>query len=98
MAEKIRVTTDELRKLQEEWLNLFGPIETGFAEMNELMDRLDQCFMGKPVEAVRSKQSIIQEQAADALEQLKTHLQKLTRMNQIYDQAEGENKNVITNN
>ncbi len=98
MAEKIRVTTDELRKLQEEWLNLFGQIETGFAEMNELMDRLDQLFMGKPVEAVRSKQSIIQEQAADALEQLKTHLQKLTRMNQIYDQAEGENKNVITNN
>ena len=98
MAEKIRVTTDELRKLQEEWLNLFGQIETGFAEMNELMDRLDQFFMGKPVEAVRSKQGIIQEQAADALEQLKTHLQKLTRMNQIYDQAEGENKNVITNN
>lgn len=98
MAEKIRVTTDELRKLQEEWLNLFVQIEAGFAEMNELIGRLEQFFMGKPVEVVRSKQSIIQEQAADALEQLKTHLQKLTRMNQIYDQAEGENKNVITNN
>lgn len=52
MAEKIRVTTDELRKLQEEWLNLFGQIEAGFAEMNELMGRLEQFFMGKPVEAV----------------------------------------------
>ncbi len=49
MAEKIRVTTDELRKLQEEWLNLFGQIEAGFAEMNELMGRLEQFFMGKPV-------------------------------------------------
>lgn len=98
MAEKIRVTTSELKKVQEEWIDLFCQIEAGFMEMNELMGRLDQLFMGKPVEAIKSRQSRIQEQSAFCLEQLKSHLQKLTKINQIYDQAEGENENVITNN
>ncbi len=98
MAEKIKITTGELRKMQEEWIDLSGQIEALFSEMNEFMGRLEQFFVGKPAETVTGRQSSLQEQAEVSLRQLKSHLQKLTQIIQLYNQAEGENKNAITNN
>lgn len=98
MAEKIAVTTSELKKKQEEWLIIFGQIEADFAEMNELAGRLDQFFMGQPVESIKNRRNELQEKAEASLEQLKIHLQKLTQIGRIYAQTEEENKNVITNN
>lgn len=98
MSEKISASTDEIRKKQEEWLDIFDRIRTGFDQINELMSNLNQVFMGKPIESIKSRENGMREEVEVCLEQLREHLQKLTQISAIYDQAEEENKNVITSN
>ena len=98
MAEKIAVTTDELKKKQVEGLGLFDQIEASVTGMSDLLGRLDQFFVGKPVEVIKSNGFSQQEEGIAALKQLKVHLKKLEEIYRIYDQAERSNSDVISDN
>ena len=96
MAEKIAVTTGSLAKKQEEWLSLYKQIETGFTEIGGLLNKLDQYFMGSPVDIIKSSGLKKQEEGMACLKQLGFHVEKLSQMNAIYEQAERSNQDVIT--
>lgn len=98
MAGKIAVTTGRLRKSREEWSNDLKKLEMCFRETEDMFDRLEQFFMGKPVEAVRKKGVKEQEEGMAALAQLKAHLEKMEKIADVYDQAERSNINVTTDN
>lgn len=96
MAEKIAVTTEELKKRQEEWLEEFEKLKACFVETGDLFHKLEQFFMGKPVEAVRRKGLKEQEEGMAALAQLKAHLEKMEEIAAVYEQAERSSVNVAT--
>lgn len=98
MAEKIAVTTDKLKINQQEWLKEFEKLEESFLETGDLLNKLEQFFIGKPVEAIREKGLKEQEEGVTVLAQLKAHLIKIEEITAIYDQAERSNRNVTTDN
>ncbi len=98
MAEKVMVTTEKLKEKQEEWLLNFEQIRGGFREIEELLNSLEQIFMGKPVEIIREKAVRRQEEGMAVLTGLKIHLEKMEKIAVIYDQVERSNINVISDN
>lgn len=96
MAEKITVTTGSLAKKQEEWHSLFKQIETEFTEIGGLLNKLEQYFWGSPVDIIKSSGLKKQEEGAVCLKQLGTHVEKLSEINAVYEQAERSNQDVIT--
>lgn len=98
MAEKIAVITGKLKKNQEEWLKEFGKLEESFLEIGDLLNKLEQFFMGKSVEAIREKGLKEQEEGVNVLAKMKAHLIKIEEIAAIYDQAERSNRNVTTDN
>lgn len=98
MAEKLAVITGRLSGKQEEWIELFKQMETGFSEMGKFLNELDQHFMGGPVETIKSKGLKEQEEGMICLRQLGVHIEKLSDIYMNYEQAERSNQDVISDN
>lgn len=96
MAEKMTVTTGSLAKRQEEWLALFKQIETSYSEMGGLLNKLEQYFMGSPVDTIKESGLKKQEEGMVCLKQLGIHIEKLSDINAVYEQAERSNQDVVT--
>ena len=94
MAEKIVITTDELKKKQEKWMQLLKNTKNYLEELEGLFGKLEESFLGKPVTAIKAGSLKKLEEEGSVLAQLGTHLEKLTEIAAIYEQAEGSNRNV----
>lgn len=94
MSGKLEVTTEKLKQKQEKWLEILRQIEVDFRETGEMLNRLEQSFMGKPVEIIKGKGIKKQEEGMADLKRLKLHIGKLEEIGELYEQAERSNANV----
>ena len=97
MAERITITTEELRKKQEKWLQFLKNTKSCLEELEGLFDRLDNTFWGNPVAAVKTDSLKKLEEERRGFVQLEAHLGKLTEIAAIYEQAEGSSQDVTVN-
>ena len=96
MAEQIRVTTEELRKSQEEWRQSLKQIEKALCDMKDLQDKLDLCFQGQPVVEWSGKMEKMYEEGMLLFEGFEMHIEKLGEIASIYEKPEGRNAGVTT--
>lgn len=97
MAEKIKVTPQDLRKRQEDWMAILEEVNAGLLALGSDWAKLPRCFEGNPVKKAQKEFVYRQKEGTEALERLKRHLKKLGEIATIYEEAERGNLHVTPN-
>ncbi len=97
MKDNIRITTQELKARQEEWLAAAGRAKRAFAAA-DTADEMEACFFGQQAHNLKTDFLTVKGEGEKAFGILFGHLEKLSTIAAVYDGAERSNLGVVTDN
>lgn len=94
----IRVTTQDLRARQGEWLETADRARSAFLAAADTGINLEECFSGQQAYSLKTDFLTVKSEGEKAFGILRRHLEKLSAIAGVYDEAERSNTGVITDN
>lgn len=94
----IRVTTQDLRARQDEWLEAADRARGAFLAAADTGISLEKCFYGQQAYSLKTDFLTVKNEGEKAFGVLRKHLEKLSVIAGVYDEAERSNTGVVTDN
>lgn len=98
MKDNIRITTQELKARQEEWLAAAGRAKRAFTAAADTADEMEACFFGQQAHNLKTDFLAVKGEGEKAFGILFGHLEKLSTIAAVYDGAERSNLGIVTDN
>ena len=96
--EQLQVTSQYLRQKEQEMLSLLEKIRQSIAEITGQLQGIDQSFDFGGMSSMQKTFYTEKEILETSCQELKCHMEKLSEIARIYEEAEEKNKNVTGSN
>lgn len=88
MAERILVSTDEMRQTATEYLSAKGELQDAFSSLDRALKILESCWKGPAYMAMRTQWNIAYKNIKRADDKMQDAIQELNSVARLFDQNE----------